>query len=157
MFKVGQMWVGGQCIQDKLRVMIIKAGLGGIKLMLLPMRGCVSFGLTTTWVIAQSFVWEYINRIWYKKRSVLFFFITGHQSHHHTFAPRVAGLDWKRLWWKNILYSCQFEPLEYCSKPFPIADLNSVRTNVACGMRLSEAECPSFQAALWAKPSGKSN
>lgn len=57
------MRVRGQCIQDKLRVMIIKAGLRGIKLMLLPTRGCVSFGLTPTWVIAWSFVWEYINWI----------------------------------------------------------------------------------------------
>lgn len=39
-------------MQDKLRVMIIKAGLRGIKLMLLPMRVCVSFGLTPAWVIA---------------------------------------------------------------------------------------------------------
>lgn len=45
------------------RVMIIKAGLRGIRLMLLPTRACVSFGLTPTWVIAQSFVWEYINWI----------------------------------------------------------------------------------------------
>lgn len=35
-------------------MMIIKAGLRGVKLMLLPMRACVSFGLTPTWAIVVA-------------------------------------------------------------------------------------------------------
>lgn len=72
MFKVGQMRVRGQCIQDKLRVMIIKTGLQGIKLMRLPRRRSVSFRRRDSGDSAAAPSGNTLSGFNKRKRSLLF-------------------------------------------------------------------------------------
>lgn len=91
LFKVGQMWVRGQSIQDKLRVIIIQAGLVGIKLMLPPTRGC--FHLDQTQQLRLG-----IRSLHLMKKELLCF-INRRQSHHHTSAltPSSPKVVWETL------------------------------------------------------------